>query len=272
MKAGALECATTVEEGSLTLPVYEDGDDLASYLDAARSEFEAARAWYWDHSDQPMLRHAADLTGRQIVAAAFTLIDPTSSSEFPGIAWEQHQALAQHDNARQEVLEAVQLALATELHSDLGSMAERCEQLADQVFSTPPGAAVSKFLRRLTRCYVAGFFPECVILCRGVLENAIRELFQRRRVPIPATADGKSSMKATLAAAERFRLLSKSARRDADLVWVRGNKAVHEDIEATSDALGTIRLTTDRKFKRPFLAGGEVRRGRGRRGRAMETS
>jgi len=223
--------------------MYEDGWGLQDYLDEAVGEFEAAREWYWNHSEQPILRLAADFTGRQMVAASFSLTDPTPDSENPDVPWEAHQALAKQEIAKNEVNEAIQLELAHLLHADLPAMTERCRALADNLLTKSPGPQVSKFLRRLTRCYVAGFFPECVILCRSVLESAVSELFDSRGVPLPATPQGKSTMRTRLDAAVRLNLLSREATDSAWTVWHRGNTAVHNDIEATSDVLGTLQMT-----------------------------
>jgi hypothetical protein len=96
----------------------------------------------------------------------------------------------------------------------------------------------------LTRCYVAGFNPECVILCRGVLENAITELFALNKREIPTGNDGRdASMRQKLETAEELGLITSAARKAASVVWLRGNTAVHKDVEATKDVLGTILLT-----------------------------
>jgi hypothetical protein len=111
-------------------------------------------------------------------------------------------------------------------------MAHRCLKLAKLVVSAQPNATVLAFLRRLTRCYIAGFFPECIILCRGVLENAMRE-----------TVQSPKGMKSKINQAKEEGRLSKDGASAAFLVWDRGNAAVHNDPETTEDALGTIRLT-----------------------------
>jgi hypothetical protein len=226
------------------LPFYADGADLSQYISAAISEFEDARAWHWDHQENPRLLHAADITGRHFVAAAFQLTDPTSDSSPDAISWEDYKGVAENDLIRDEVAEAIQILLVAELHDDLSAMASRCQELAGHVFATRPGPPVLGFIQRLARCYIAGFHPECVMLCRAVLENAIHELYRGKDIPLPATPEGASTMKQRLASAEKLGLLSSRARKDAGVIWTRGNKAIHYDAEATSDVLGTILLTT----------------------------
>jgi hypothetical protein len=142
-----------------------------------------------------------------------------------------------------EVHEAIQLAVAHEFYGGLGAKADRCLALAKRVMADKPSIEVLKYVRLLTRCYVAGFGPECVILCRGVLENAVRDQFRRKRVPIPATEEGRSEMGVMLTWCEKSRWLSRKTATGARDVWERGSKAVHHDPDATKDVLGTIDLT-----------------------------
>jgi hypothetical protein len=81
------------------------------------------------------------------------------------------------------------------------------------------------------------------MLCRAVTENAVLEKYARKKLPLPATPEGKSNMRSRLDAAVRFGLISESRAEDAWLIWKRGNKAAHEDPEATRDVLGTIKTT-----------------------------
>jgi hypothetical protein len=228
----------------MSLPNYEDGADLSRYIQAAIDEFVDAREWYWQQQDDPHVRTLADITGRQLVAASVALTDPAPTSPNPEIPWEQYKIAAEHDSLRDEVLEAIQIVLAEELQSDLAGMAGRCKELAEHVFAQPPGPKVSQYIQRLTRCFIAGFLPECVMLCRAVLENAVTELFEAKGIPFPASDDGTSSMRQRLAEAQRQGWLSNQAKHDAGIVWNRGNKAIHNDVAATSDILGTIQLTT----------------------------
>jgi hypothetical protein len=99
---------------------------------------------------------------------------------------------------------------------------------------------VRRYLARLGRCYIAGFLPESVILCRAVLENAVNEAFDRRGGSGGAVPH-KMSLK--VKHCERMGWLTSHGRSEAMNVWVRGNTAVHNDPEATRDVLGTIVLT-----------------------------
>lgn len=67
---------------------------------------------------------------------------------------------------RNLVLECLQIDHAF-ASVDVAGKAERSLELVKLFLSTSPAEPALRYLRRLTRCYVAGFYPECVILCRG---------------------------------------------------------------------------------------------------------
>jgi len=81
------------------------------------------------------------------------------------------------------------------------------------------------------------------MLCRSVLENGIKEKFDQKNIPMPATAQGKSEMRVRIEAARKFKWLSNPSAELAMVVWRRGSKAVHEDPEATGEVWDTIRST-----------------------------
>lgn len=146
---------------------YDDGDDLSRYIEIAVGKFETDRMDYWDLGDKEngqLLRETADCVGRQMLAAALSLRDPTPDSEYPQLSWDWCREIADLEKVREEVSEAVQLSLAEDFFPNLPEMATRCYELSKSVFSTQPGPRVTKFVQRLTRCYVAGFYPECVVL------------------------------------------------------------------------------------------------------------
>ena len=122
-------------------------------------------------------------------------------------------------------------------------MARRCLEINSLVIKESPGEPVLKFIRRLTRCYIAGFDPETVILCRAVLESAVRDRYSREEKAFPQAAPGKSQMLARLRKAEDWGWISRRSFNAARDVWERGNKAVHEDPTATSAVLETVQAT-----------------------------
>ena len=216
--------------------------DLEAMIQGAINSFESERSYYWESEDRAPYLELADAIARQMVAASEDLVKPEGQPEIP-LDWHHYRFLAGIEGFRETVFEAVQIKVAWELCTDSDGKADRCLELAQEVLADQPGPEVLKFIRRLTRCYVAGFFPECVILCRGVLENAVKEKFKRHSIPLPATAEGESSMKTILLAAHTLGWLSTQAHTDAWIVWRRGSKALHEDLDATKDTQGTVQMT-----------------------------
>jgi len=142
-----------------------------------------------------------------------------------------------------EVLDAVQVEVARKYATETRRMAERCLELAQMAITAEPRDQVAKFLGRVSRCYVLGLVPECIILCRAVLETAVTETFDRRDIPFPRDDKGKTTMAAKVDAAVTFKWLDSAARKDAMEVWVRGSKNIHDDPEVATDAADTITKT-----------------------------
>jgi len=69
------------------------------------------------------------------------------------------------------------------------------------------------------------------------MESALDERFARSGKPKPET------MKLKLDQAEHNRWLNGRTRRDAEVVWTRGNTPVHKDPDVVKDSLDTIRRT-----------------------------
>jgi hypothetical protein len=122
-------------------------------------------------------------------------------------------------------------------------MAERSLELTADILPQQPEHLVLNYVRRLTRCYVAGFSPECVMVCGSVVEQEIQAVFKRRRIPFPATAAGRSEMKSRIAAAHRFRWLSAEGKRAAEEVWLRRCRTTHQEPELVKQARETVTMT-----------------------------
>jgi hypothetical protein len=140
------------------------------------------------------------------------------------------------DIFRRIVLEPLEIEMAFRFSTDVGAMAERTLELSEFLLTEPLSPHTLKFVQRVTRSYIAGFFPECVILCRAVLEQALRSRYLDAGEQLPAQQRDR------IDGAHRRRWLSDKGKRAAHTVWTRGNKAVHEDPQITTDVLGTIRL------------------------------
>lgn len=222
---------------------YGEGESLN--LDLIVGNFEADRERYWGDDEQGRKYLAlVDQVAKALLRGSWELVQPgdTSLGEVP-FTWEQVQWLVKVEQISARVRERVEIDVAWEYCVDTPAMANRCIELARVVIAGRPNEAVLRYLRRVSRCYIAGFGPECVLLCRGAIENAVKDTFSRKKIPLPATREGQSTMKSRLAAAVRLGMMSQQAADNAQVVWTRGNKAAHDDPEATRDVLGTITLS-----------------------------
>lgn len=133
--------------------------------------------------------------------------------------------------------EAIALRIAPWLLPDFNDATTRSVAIAQLVLKEEPTEPVGRYLKRLARCYIAGFDSECVILCRAVVENAVSARFEREGHPMP------SQMRARVSLARTKGWLSRENEKGVMDVWVRGNKAIHADPELVKDVTGTLRLT-----------------------------
>lgn len=197
-----------------------------------------SRRDYWEVMDDPRIRvahHVGEKIGDLVLEATEELWHATLSDQFR----RDLEKLKDHEF----VLEPIELALVGKTCMEVREQARRCLELAQVVVETRPAEPVRRYLRRLSRCYVAGFEPEVVVICRAVFENALKDAFNRKRLPLPQDEKGRSTMSVRIRAAVRFGLLPEELERDAVAVWKRGSKAAHEDPKVTKDILGTLRMT-----------------------------
>lgn len=73
------------------------------------------------------------------------------------------------------IWEAAAYSLAHESAGKVHEATNRLFELATVLPSEQPSEAALRFLKRISRCYIWGFDTECVILCGGALENALRD-------------------------------------------------------------------------------------------------
>lgn len=210
--------------------------DLDSDLQLAIETFEEKIELAW--ADPEYGKNIVDLA-RQLahlfMSASANLAVATSTDGWEGLSGGLKN-LGIHD----EVLDAIQIEIANTYATETRSMAERCLALAQKAITAKPRPQVAKFLQRVSRCYVVGFIPECIIVCRAVLENAVTETFDRHGIPLPRDESNRSDMNVRLDAAKKFGWIDDDARKDARDVWTRGNQNVHRDPDAAKDAADTI--------------------------------
>lgn len=116
----------------------------------------------------------------------------------------------------------LELEAARQVIASISGTVQRTQHV---IWSTVHGdisPRVTEYLKRLGRCYVAGFFPEVVILCRAVLDTALRDV-------LGDMESDRLNMADRIKAAGRHGLLSPEALSAADAIRHRGNHAVHEE-------------------------------------------
>jgi len=222
---------------------YKSDASLDFYIEWAIRTFEEERNEYWKENPNNVFVDLADALAGLVATASEDLVQPDNPADFHSLDWDTARMFLGMDGPLPEqILERLQIDIAWSLN-DTAAMARRCTEIAQHVVRQRPPEPVLRYLRRLSRCYVAGFMPECVMISRAVLENALKNAFHRKGVPLPENAAGRSEMRVRLDAAVRFGWLSQQASHDAWTVWTRGNKAAHEDPTVTPDALDTVVLT-----------------------------
>jgi len=221
---------------------YEEGQSLN--LDLFVQAYEDSRGEYWGEDEEGRRRlELIDQFAKTLLSGSLELVQPRAEANLSVFTWDQIAAMAGLDPIADQIKERIEIDVAWEYSVDTQGMAQRCLELMQLVIKAEPSEAVMRYTRRLSRCYIAGFGPECVMLCRAVLENALKEKYRRKEIPFPATPKGGSPMRGRIDSAARFRWLSADAAGDAWVIWKRGSKAVHEDPTATTDVLGTIGMT-----------------------------
>lgn len=149
---------------------------------------------------------------------------------------------AKRPKGRLDVQMEIELAKRYTLRTDI--MVQNCKRLARLALKVAPGPAAQRFLGRVGRTYMLGLNPECVIMCRAALEQALTERFTREKKPFPPTK-GTSELSSRLSRAEELGWLTRKELLKASDVRLRANKAIHEDPAVTRDAFGTVEATLE---------------------------
>src|SRR5690606_8526294 len=63
--------------------------------------------------------------------------------------------------------------------SSVGSATGRIMSLAMVAAESVPSGPLPDYYRMLQRCYSSGYFAECEMICRSVVESALRQAFRR---------------------------------------------------------------------------------------------
>lgn len=114
---------------------------------------------------------------------------------------------------------------------------DRAEKLSELwlLYSCP--APLRDYLPLLYRCYVDGYHPEAVILCRSILERAVKDALEGCGVEVPAQMGDRLDL------LKRHNVISQQTKRRARDVWLRGNKVIHDAPDLIKDSFATIEET-----------------------------
>jgi hypothetical protein len=182
----------------------------------------------------------------RVAEAIVTLLRETLSgladAEYAELWRDLHTRLDERDLA-EDVRFALQADLARQI-IDTDGMASRCMKLLTVIARAKPPENVVRFLRRVSRCYVFGFSPECMVMCRAGFENALNARYQMEETPYPSDAEGRQTMRLRVqGAVDRGWLDAQLAQEAFQVVWGRGNKAAHGDPDAVGTPFEAIQLT-----------------------------
>ena len=144
---------------------------------------------------------------------------------------------------RDEVRALLQIRVYRAYMPTTEEMAKRCFDLSGLVVATATKVQIARFLRRVSRCYICGFEPECAVVCRATLENALNAKYDDTGKPVPVDVKGRQTMRTKLDGAVTHTWMDERTARDAWTVWTRGNKVAHDDPDAIGNAFETIRMT-----------------------------
>jgi len=110
-----------------------------------------------------------------------------------------------------------------------------------------PSRSTLSFLQRVGRCFIWGFDPECIIVCRGAIDTAFRDAVSddvcMSIYPDRKAGDRKFGLANRIVAAYEKKLIDKSTKKLAFGVKNHGDEAVHHDPYAIKDVTRTIKET-----------------------------
>lgn len=105
-----------------------------------------------------------------------------------------------------------------EFEAKLPEMLKRKEQLQILHLSQMPFKEVGVFLTEATRCYIEGHFLATIVLCRALIEGALKDKLKPKR---------KIDLCGLINLAETSRVLSSELAEKAHVVRDRGNVYMH---------------------------------------------
>jgi hypothetical protein len=197
---------------------------------------ERADALQEDEEIDPRVLELVEKIAEEMVKTSKEMI-PTCRLQLAYSMGKSPLSALEEVDAREIATGRIQEMVAWEFCTSTAEMAARVLELSNEVVLGEPNEAVRRYLKRLSRAFVLGLFPECVMLCRSVLENALRQRFDMEEEMV------KPDLKRKIQFARTKGWISEADAVSAHDVRNRGNTAVHNDPEVTAEVLDTIQKT-----------------------------
>ena len=149
------------------------------------------------------------------------------------------------DSPLRLVWEQFMIYLSWEAVGKIEEGAKRMFQLYRLVLRSAPSKSTQMFLSRLSRCFTWGFDPECIMLCRAVIDTAFRDNIADEVCEKYLKHFGKNNrydftLSNRIQAARKEEIIDEDIKKKALRIKRRGDKAVHDQPGITKDVWGTI--------------------------------
>lgn len=238
---------------------YREDVVLEDLLEGTVEEFENQRNAFWTDpaGKESDFLYLVQGLGNYYLRAAQFLVEPSPNEDLPFPDWSAIRDMASHPVFDRYVTEHVQLSVAKSfaLRTDLKAL--RCRLLAERLVEHAPGEKVLQALQRVARAFIVGFYPESMILCRTVVEAAVRDTFARHKMPLPEDSD--TTMRERLnTLVHRLKVLAPDQEPVAKRVWRKGSQVAHgerawtmisqeEALSLIDDTVSVLRDLYDRR-------------------------
>jgi len=159
--------------------------------------------------------------------------------EGPTPAWQEIQRAL--DGQQNDLLRT---AFALELLELVEPAVLRATHLRECVVASPSSEEADRYLDEATRCYFFGLFTACAVMCRSVLEEAIKQ-----KLPTVLTRQVRSRYRNTATLGNLLHEVNNNLQmtgfdadfpRVANLVNDTGKKAVHQGLLSEDEARGCL--------------------------------
>ena len=149
--------------------------------------------------------------------------------------------------------EALQYCLGRDAVEMVATAEQRIWRLLLLTQQFQPSKRAAAFLRRVSRCYVYGFDPECAVMCRSVLQAAFdaeisdedcQQVLGRAK-GIKRTNSSPFDLADRVAVARKKGRISDSSTTKAAAIRAAGNVVIHEHPRACDDPFALIADTMD---------------------------